>query len=112
MPPTADEIQPRVTVKLKTRASRTRKRTEELVEVEAPRSREGQLNQLTKLVQARFPGAELRVFSDGAGSFTRDDLHVIVAYQGDAKIGFGHRAASTERGDVDDDSPEQLPLTG
>ncbi|MCO5316306.1 MAG: hypothetical protein M9938_09125 [Solirubrobacterales bacterium] len=35
------------------------------------------MNQLIELVQERFPGAELRVFHDGAGSFTRDDLHVV-----------------------------------
>jgi hypothetical protein len=75
-----------VRVRLRTRASRTREKSEEIVSVEAPRSEQGQINQLSALVAERFPGATLRVFHDGAGSFTRDDLHVVAAYQDEIPV--------------------------
>lgn len=101
----------RTTIKLKTRASRTRERTEELIEVASPRTREGQMNQLIELVQERFPGAELRVFHDGAGSFTRDDLHVVAVYTKDPlPKPSDHRRAVDDRGG-EDGATSQLRLT-
>lgn len=109
MCPPDNQDRPCVIVKLKTRASRTRERTEELIEVEAPTSEVAQVKQLTELVQSRFPGSELRVFHEGAGSFTMDDLHVVAAYQEDAEAGFAKRPAA-EPSSQDDDGFEQLPL--
>jgi hypothetical protein len=100
----------RVRVRLKTRASRTRERTDEIVEVSTPQTREGQINGLTALVEKRFPGATLRVFHEGAGSFTRDDLHIVAAYQGLDEV--GARVRTREDGETaDDDGFQQLPLT-
>ncbi len=100
----------RVRVRLKTRASRTRERTDEIVEVSTPQTREGQINGLTALVEKRFPGATLRVFHEGAGSFTRDDLHIVAAYQGLDEV--KARVRTREDGETaDDDGFQQLPLT-
>ena len=110
MPEAETEAQPRVVIRLRSRASRTRARTEELVEVDAPRTKEGQINQLIAVVETRFPGATLRVFDDGAGSFTKDDLHVVAAYQGDSGVGVAKNPTSGLI-DKEDDGYEQLPLT-
>jgi len=100
----------RVKVRLKTRASRTRERTEEILEVSTPQTKEGQINGLTALVEKRFPGATLRVFHEGAGSFTRDDLHIVAAYQGLDEV--GARVRTREDAETADDVGfHQLPLT-
>jgi hypothetical protein len=80
------------------------------VEVEVPRSKEGQINQLSALVEERFPGATLRVFHDGAGSFTKDDVHVVAAYQDLEKLTLVHRKDPAQDG-VEDPGFRQLPLT-
>jgi hypothetical protein len=98
----------RVKVRLRSRASRSRERTEEIVEVEVPRTREGQINQLSSLVEERFPGADLRVFHDGAGSFTKDDLHVVAAYQDLDSIPIQD---ATVKKTAEDDGFRQLPLS-
>jgi hypothetical protein len=85
-------------------------RTEEIVEVEVPRSEEGQVNQLTSLVEERFPGATLRVFHNGAGSFTKDDLHVVAAYQDLDKLTSAPRKASAQSS-AEEPGFLQLPLT-
>lgn len=105
------KLQPdRVKVRLRSRASRSRRRTEETVEVELPRSKEGQINQLSSLVEERFPGATLRVFHDGAGSYTKDDLHVVAAYQDLDKLTLAVRDSPAE-GSAEDPGFHQLPLT-
>lgn len=104
-----DTPRPKINIRLRTRASRSRARTEEILEVEAPGTEGGQQNQLRAIVEEKFPGAEFRVFNDGAVSYTLDDLHIVAAYRGDDKIGFAKRP--TAKPDQDDDGYEQLPLT-
>jgi len=105
-----DQIHGRATVKLKFRNNRTRERSEELVEVPAPETDNGQASQLAELVQQRWPGAELRVFHDGAASFTRDELHVVAVYVAGAPA--DSRGPRTDRAPGDAVIPGDLPLTG
>ncbi|HZJ28731.1 MAG TPA: hypothetical protein VFD37_01945, partial [Solirubrobacterales bacterium] len=83
----------------------TRVRSEEFVTVPAPRSRDEQILQAKKLVEARHPGAELRVFHGNAGSFRVDAKHVIAAYQGNIEFGRPREPAEDH-----DQAVEQLRL--
>jgi hypothetical protein len=104
----SEATNPKVKVRLKTRNSRSKERTEKVFEVDAPATVEGQQNQLTELVVERFPEAELRVFHNGAVSFTTEDLHIIAAYVEDISVRFVDRPPKNPS---DDDGFEQLPLT-
>lgn len=95
-------------VRLKTRNSKSKQRTEAILEVQPAQTVEGQQNQLTDLVLEHFPQARLRVFHNGAVSFTTEELHIVAAYIDEVPVGIG---AKTSEGDVDDDGFEQLPLT-
>lgn len=99
------------TIRLKLRFNRSRERREELITVPAPRTREGQLNQLTAIVTDRFPGAELRVFHEGAGSFTLDDLHLVAAYVEDPLAEDTGEAGEPADSTGEDIAAEQLRLT-
>jgi|GEM_PF-5522852 hypothetical protein len=103
----SEATNPKVKVRLKTRNSRSKERTEKVFEVAAPATVEGQQNQLTELVTEHFPDAELRVFHNGAVSFTAEDLHIVAAYVEDMTVRF----AESPKSSSDDDGFEQLPLT-
>lgn len=104
------QIPERATVKLKLRNNRTRERIVELVEVPAPEPGDAQAAQLKDLVEERWPGAELRVFHDGAASFTRDELHVVAVYV--AGTPAGHRRSGSADARRESRGTRDLRLTG
>lgn len=101
------QIPERATVKLKLRNNRTLERSQELVEVPIPEPGAKQATQLAQLVEDRWPGAELRVFHDGAATFTRGELHMVAVYvSGPPAENRRRKLSAAPEGSVD------LPLTG